>query len=81
MSSPRRVMKPMHMNPEEAVRAFVETKCRKAAAMHWGTFQLTDEPLGEPPVWLARELQKKSLAADEFAAGRVGDVWKIEPVI
>lgn len=78
---PRRVMKAMHMNPEEAVRVFQETKCRKAAAMHWGTFQLTDEPLGEPPLRLARELQKKSLAADAFAAGRVGDVWKIEPVI
>jgi hypothetical protein len=30
---------------------------------------------------LARELQKKSLAAGAFAAGRVGEVWEIEPVI
>lgn len=77
---PRRIMKPMHMNPEEAVRVFQETRCRKAVAMHWGTFRLTDEPFGEPPLWLARELQKKALAADAFAAGRVGEVWQIDPL-
>jgi N-acyl-phosphatidylethanolamine-hydrolysing phospholipase D len=77
---PRAIMRPMHLNPAEAVRVFQETRCRRAVAMHWGTFQLTDEALGEPPLFLARELQKKSLAADTFAAGRVGEIWRIEPL-
>ena len=51
---PRRIMRAMHMNPEEAVRAFLESRCRRAVAMHWGTFQLTDEPLGEPPILLEK---------------------------
>jgi N-acyl-phosphatidylethanolamine-hydrolysing phospholipase D len=74
---PRKIMEPMHMNPAEAVRVFEETRCRRAVAMHWGTFRLTDEAFGEPPMWLAAEMQKKSLAADAFAAGRVGEVWEI----
>ena len=41
---PRHIMRSMHMNPEEAARVFLETRCRRAVAMHWGTFRLTDEP-------------------------------------
>jgi len=46
---PRWFMKPQHISPEEAGRAFVELGARTMVAMHWGTFQLTDEPLSEPP--------------------------------
>ena len=41
-------MKPQHMGPEEAGRAFDELRARNLVCMHWGTFKLTDEPLGEP---------------------------------
>ena len=41
-------MKPQHINPEEAGRAFVDLGARNLVPMHWGTFKLTDEPLGEP---------------------------------
>jgi N-acyl-phosphatidylethanolamine-hydrolysing phospholipase D len=69
---PRRIMRPMHLNPEEAVRAFRETRCRRAVAMHWGTFQLTDEPLGEPPILLKKALREKSLAEEVFEVVEVG---------
>ena len=46
---PRWFMQPQHMDPDEAGEAFVRLGARKLFAMHWGTFQLTDEPLGEPP--------------------------------
>ena len=46
---PRWFMQPQHMNPEEAGQAFVDLGARTLVAMHWGTFQLTDEPLAEPP--------------------------------
>ncbi|MEO5716662.1 MAG: MBL fold metallo-hydrolase [Luteolibacter sp.] len=79
--NPRRVMKAMHMNPEEAVRAFGQTRCRRAVAMHWGTFRLTDEPMREPVLLLERELKKKTLAAESFTAGRVGEIWEIVPSV
>ncbi len=61
--SPRWFMKPMHLHPEEAVTVFQETRCCQAVAMHWGTFRLTDEPLGEPPLRLAAELARQGIPA------------------
>jgi len=39
----------VHMNPEEAVRAFLELGAEKLVPMHYGTFRLGYEPLHEPP--------------------------------
>ena len=39
----------VHMNPEEAVRAFLELGAQKLVPMHYGTFRLGYEPLDEPP--------------------------------
>lgn len=41
-------MEHYHLNPEQAGRAFVELGAGALLPMHWGTFQLTDEPLCEP---------------------------------
>lgn len=45
-------MKPQHMGPEEALFAFRILEAKHFCAMHWGTFKLTDEPIGEPPARL-----------------------------
>lgn len=64
---PRWFMAPAHMNPEEAVRAYLELGGRGAfVAMHWGTFRLTDEDPLEPPVrvraaWDAAGLDPRDL--------------------
>lgn len=50
-----------HMNPEQAVRAFRDLQAHAFVAMHWGTFQLTDEPMDEPPQRLRREWQRLRL--------------------
>jgi len=49
-------MSPQHMGPEEAVRAWERLGARHLVAMHWGTYRLTDEPTGEPPQRLRKEL-------------------------
>jgi N-acyl-phosphatidylethanolamine-hydrolysing phospholipase D len=67
------------MNPQEAVQVFLETACRKAVAMHWGTFQLTDEPMGEAPILLARALEKNSIPPESFRAIHVGDSIEVKP--
>lgn len=76
---PRRIMRPMHMNPEEAVHAFKESRCRRAVAMHWGAFRLTDEPMGEPPLLLANALSEQGIGAEKFVAAGVGDYWVVAP--
>jgi N-acyl-phosphatidylethanolamine-hydrolysing phospholipase D len=47
---PRWFMKFAHMNPEEAVRTYLDLGGRGVMIpMHWGTFRLTDEDPLEPP--------------------------------
>jgi L-ascorbate metabolism protein UlaG (beta-lactamase superfamily) len=42
-------LRPVHMNPEEALEAFQELGARYMVPMHYGTFRLSYEPLEEPP--------------------------------
>ncbi|QDH18031.1 hypothetical protein E3D00_06825 [Swingsia samuiensis] len=46
--SPRSLLRSQHMNPEEAVMAFKTLNAEHGLAIHFGTFQLTDEPILEP---------------------------------
>ena len=47
--APRWFMEPQHVDPVEAGRAWEALRARNLLAMHWGTFRLTDEAVGEPP--------------------------------
>ncbi|RYD22581.1 MAG: hypothetical protein EOP88_07560 [Verrucomicrobiaceae bacterium] len=76
---PRHIMRAMHMNPGEAVSAFVESRCRRAVAMHWGTFRLTDEAMGEPPLLLERALGHHRIPVGRFIIPDVGERWHILP--
>jgi L-ascorbate metabolism protein UlaG (beta-lactamase superfamily) len=62
---PRWFMSPVHMNPDEAVRAHLDLRPRVSIGMHFGTFQLTDEGIDEPLRALehARETHGVSAAA------------------
>ena len=42
-------MEPQHANPEDTGAGFAALGARNLLAMHWGTFRLTDEAIGEPP--------------------------------
>jgi L-ascorbate metabolism protein UlaG (beta-lactamase superfamily) len=64
--SPRWFMSSQHVNPEEAIDGFVALGATQFFAMHWGTFRLTDEAIGEPPartraLWLERSFDPERL--------------------
>src|SRR5207302_1897903 len=46
---PPAIMRMTHTTPEEALHVFADIGARTFVAMHWGTFDLSDEPLDEPP--------------------------------
>jgi N-acyl-phosphatidylethanolamine-hydrolysing phospholipase D len=46
---PRAMMHAVHVNPEEALQVARDVRAQRAIGMHYGTFDLTDEPLDEPP--------------------------------
>ncbi|RLA74026.1 MAG: metal-dependent hydrolase [Epsilonproteobacteria bacterium] len=45
---PRDFMKLQHINPHEAIKANDDLNSKLLIPMHYGTFDLSDEPLGEP---------------------------------
>jgi N-acyl-phosphatidylethanolamine-hydrolysing phospholipase D len=58
------------MNPQEAVQAAVDIKAERAVAIHFGTFNLSDEPLTEPPL-------KFKAAAENTALGTANS-WVLD---
>jgi len=46
--APRWFMKDSHMNPKDAIQAFSDLKAKELIPMHFGTFDISDEPMGEP---------------------------------
>ena len=74
---PRWFMKYAHMNPAEAYQAFVDLGARFLLPMHWGTFDLTDEPIDLPPRELARVLEERGGDAERVHTLAIGERWKI----
>jgi L-ascorbate metabolism protein UlaG (beta-lactamase superfamily) len=69
---PRWFMAPAHMNPAEAVRAHLDLGARRSIAMHWGTFQLTDEGREAPVRALEAARREAGVSAEEFRALPIG---------
>jgi N-acyl-phosphatidylethanolamine-hydrolysing phospholipase D len=69
---PRWFMRQQHMNPAEAVRAHRDLAARRSLGVHWGTFELTDEPLDAPPRDLKVARQAMDVAEDDFFLLKIG---------
>lgn len=67
---PRWFMQPVHMDPAETVSAYRQltgdAPVRQCVMIpsHWGTFKLTDEPPGEPPVATRQAWRNHALDED-----------------
>lgn len=68
---PRWMMKNSHMNPIEALQAHEDLGARELIPMHYGTFDLTDEPMSEPEALL-----KKAAAHHQLRIPAIGEpIW------
>lgn len=64
---PRWFMGPVHMNPDDAVRAHVDLQAHQSLAIHFNTFQLTDEDIGQPVRDLQQALIVHGVPVAQFA--------------
>lgn len=70
---PRWFMTPVHMNPDESVRAHVALGTRQSIGMHFGTFQLTDEGIDAPLEALAAARKAQGVAEADFTTLDFGE--------
>lgn len=76
---PRWVMTEQHVNAAEAVKIHRDLGAKRSLGLHWGTFELTDEALDEPPRSLALEARTAGLKDDEFFVLAVGETRRLTP--
>jgi N-acyl-phosphatidylethanolamine-hydrolysing phospholipase D len=76
---PRWFMRPQHVDPSEAVQIHRDLAAERSIGIHWGTFELTDESLDEPPQALARAKRQAGLADDAFTVLAVGATRTFAP--
>ncbi|MEE8581076.1 MAG: MBL fold metallo-hydrolase [Myxococcota bacterium] len=66
---PQAMMRPFHLDPEQAVQAGLDVDARRVLGVHFGTFDLSDEPLDEPP--------RRFHAAARAAGLAPSDAWTL----
>jgi L-ascorbate metabolism protein UlaG (beta-lactamase superfamily) len=70
---PQWFMKPVHMNPAEAVAAHRDLGAKYSIGMHFGTFQLSAEAIDQPLLDLALALKEQGIAESAFVTLEVGE--------
>jgi len=78
---PRWFMKPQHMNPQEAVKAFSDLQAHYALGIHHGTFQLTDEGHDAPVKDLQQALREAQVEPDYFRVLPNGGAWDVAKTV
>jgi N-acyl-phosphatidylethanolamine-hydrolysing phospholipase D len=74
---PRWFMTEQHVNPSEAVKMHLDLRAKRSLGIHWGTFELTDEALDEPPRALAQARAAAGVTEDNFFLLALGQTRKL----
>jgi len=69
---PRWFMKDSHVDPAEAVQAHLDLHAKRSFGMHFGTFQLSNEPIDQPAQDLATARQAAGLPLEAFTVPDFG---------
>jgi N-acyl-phosphatidylethanolamine-hydrolysing phospholipase D len=70
---PPEIMKTVHTTPEEAVQTLVDLNARTLLGIHWGTFDLAEEPLDEPPRRMLAEINRRNIDRSRAWILRIGE--------
>jgi len=70
---PAAMMHPIHTTPEEGLQIGLDVRASRMVAMHFGTFDLADEPVDEPPKRFQAEAERLGLGSDRVWIMKVGE--------
>jgi N-acyl-phosphatidylethanolamine-hydrolysing phospholipase D len=70
---PAAIMHQIHTTPEEALQLAQEVKARRVVAMHYGVFDLSDEPPDDPPRRFRAEAERLGWGEDRAWIMKVGE--------
>lgn len=74
---PAHVHQNSHMTPEEAINAFQDLNAKTMIPVHYGTYDLSDEPVNEPLARLNREIERQELPENSFRILSIGEVLEL----
>ncbi len=72
--APRWFMHVQHVGPDEAVRIFEDVHAKKAIGIHWGVFELADEP----PRLLKEAVHRAELPPDALTVLEHGKMIRLK---
>ena len=76
---PRWLMRDMHLNPSDAVRAHRTLEAKRSVGIHLGTFRLGDDGQEEPERELHKALKEAGIAKERFQILGFGEGMDVPP--
>jgi N-acyl-phosphatidylethanolamine-hydrolysing phospholipase D len=74
---PENLLGQSHANPEEAVKIAIDFNAKNMIGMHWGTLNLSDEPVDEPIKRFSESAYSNGFESESVWLIKVGETKKI----
>ena len=75
--APQWFMGPQHVDPAQALLIHRDVGARQSLGIHWGVFELADDPLDEAPQRLAAARETAGVSEEEFFVLKIGESRRI----
>ncbi|UNK17812.1 MBL fold metallo-hydrolase [Paenibacillus sp. N3/727] len=76
---PEWFMTSQHVNPEEALQAFLDVKAETMIPMHYGTFRLADDTAQEALERMELERKRLGIGEEQIRILKHGETFKVQP--
>lgn len=76
---PEWFMTSQHVNPEEALQAFLDVKAETMIPMHYGTFRLADDTAQEALERMELERKRLGIGDEQIRILKHGETFKVQP--
>lgn len=70
---PKNIMGPVHMNPKQALQAYLDVNSKIMLPIHWGTYRMADDPIDLPPKDFAEAALKQNVNWNLIEPFKIGE--------